>query len=49
MLCTYGGTGYGHVLRNVVPMMERKGMSAAEIDAILIDNPARILAMVQQS
>ena len=46
-LCTYGGTGYGHILRNVVPMMQRKGMSAAEIDAILIGNPARILAMVE--
>jgi phosphotriesterase-related protein len=48
-LCTYGGTGYGHILRNVVPLMERKGMSAAEIDAILIVNPARILAMVEPS
>lgn len=48
-LCAYGGTGYGHILRNVVPMMERKGMSAAEIDAMLIDNPARILAMVEPS
>ena len=48
-LCTYGGTGYGQVLRNVVPMMQRKRMPATEIVAILIDNPARILAMVDPS
>ena len=48
-LRTYGGEGYAHILEDVVPVMRRKGMSAAEIDAILIDNPARILALVEPS
>ena len=41
----YGGRGYGHILRWVVPLMRRKGMSQDEIDAILIQNPARLLAL----
>jgi phosphotriesterase-related protein len=44
-LVAYGGEGYAHIPENVVPLMRRKGMTEAEIDAILIDNPARILAM----
>ncbi len=44
-LVRYGGEGYAHIPENVVPIMRRKGMTEAEIDAILIDNPARILAM----
>lgn len=46
-LVRYGGEGYAHIPENVVPIMRRKGMTEAEIDAILIDNPARILAMAQ--
>ena len=46
-LRAYGGEGYAHILENVVPVMRRKGMSDAEIDAIIIDNPARILALAE--
>lgn len=42
-LVTWGGWGYGHILANVVPVMRRKGMSAASIDRLLIENPARML------
>ena len=45
-LTKYGGEGYNHILENVVPVMRRKEMTAADIDAILIHNPARILAFV---
>lgn len=45
-LVRYGGDGYDHILRNVVPIMQRKGMSAAEIQMILEGNPARIMAFV---
>ncbi|MDP6605021.1 MAG: aryldialkylphosphatase, partial [Dehalococcoidia bacterium] len=45
-LVHYGGEGYCHIPQNVVPIMRRKGMTESEIDAILIDNPARILPMV---
>jgi phosphotriesterase-related protein len=41
----YGGEGYGHLLSRVVPLMRRKGLSTDEIDALLIDNPARLLTI----
>lgn len=43
-LSRYGGEGYDHILENVLPLMRRKGMSADEIDAILVRNPARVMA-----
>jgi phosphotriesterase-related protein len=44
-LRTYGGYGYGHILRSVVPMLEAKGVSPEAIRTILVDNPARVLAL----
>lgn len=35
----YGGEGYRHLLRNVVPLMRRKGMSDDEIADITVNNP----------
>ncbi|MFC1903668.1 phosphotriesterase [Chloroflexota bacterium] len=43
-LCHYGGWGYGHVLREVVPVMKTKGFSQKLIDMMLIENPRRLLA-----
>ena len=45
-LVRYGGHGYGHILENIVPRMRRKGFSEDVIQAIVVDNPARILALV---
>jgi|TARA_Y100000310_G_scaffold312339_1_gene359548 phosphotriesterase-related protein len=45
-LTSYGGHGYAHILENVVPVMLRKGMTEEDIDRILIENPARILTLV---
>lgn len=42
-LRTYGGWGYDHVLVNIVPMMEDAGISDADINKLLIDNPAEFL------
>jgi len=42
-LTKYGGYGYGHILRNVVPIMRRKGISEDQISTILVENPARLL------
>ncbi len=42
----FGGHGYGHIFSNVVPMMRRRGFSEAEIDAILVGNPRRLLTFV---
>jgi phosphotriesterase-related protein len=40
----YGGWGYSHILANVVPQMLEHGIEAAQVDDILIANPARVLA-----
>jgi len=44
-LVRFGGHGYGHIFANVVPMMRRRGFSEAEIDAILVENPRRLLTL----
>jgi phosphotriesterase-related protein len=44
-LVSYGGHGYAHILENVVPVMLRKGLTASDVEKILIHNPARILAL----
>ena len=43
---TYGGWGYDHLLREVVPIMRLKGMSDEQIDTIMIDNPRKLLTFV---
>ena len=43
-LSRFGGHGYTHIFENVLPLMRERGFSAAEIDAIMVDNPRRLLA-----
>jgi len=43
MLRTFGGTGYDHILRNIVPMMLDEGIGQNTIDQLLQTNPARTL------
>lgn len=45
-LTKFGGEGYCHILENVLPLMERKGMSDSEIENLVIKNPARILTFI---
>ena len=45
-LARFGGHGYGHIFRNVLPIMRRRGFSETEIDTILVDNPRRLLTIV---
>ncbi|NUX57651.1 phosphotriesterase family protein [Paraburkholderia youngii] len=45
-LCRYGGHGYQHIFANIVPRMLRRNFSPAEVDQILIENPARLLAFI---
>jgi phosphotriesterase-related protein len=45
-LVHYGGHGYGHIFMNIIPMMKRKGFTDDEIDAILVQNPRRLLTFV---
>ena len=43
----FGGHGCGHIYRNIVPMMRRRGFSQDHIDAILVKNPARLLTFAK--
>jgi phosphotriesterase-related protein len=38
------GPGYDHILRNIVPALQRAGATPADIDRMLVDNPRRFLA-----
>lgn len=42
-LRSYGGHGYDHILRNVIPVMRAKGMSEDQIHTLLVKNPKRLL------
>jgi phosphotriesterase-related protein len=40
----FGGWGYAHILAHVMPLMLERGIEAAQVDDILVANPARVLA-----
>lgn len=44
-LTRFGGHGYGHIFRNVLPMMRRRDFDESEIDAIMVGNPRRLLTI----
>lgn len=44
-LRTLGGHGYGHLLRNVVPLMRERGFSQDEIATLLVETPRRLLTI----
>lgn len=41
-----GGHGYGHIFRNVLPIMRRRSFTDQEIEQILVRNPARLLTFL---
>ena len=43
-LCNHGGHGYGHIFRNVLPMMKRRGFTDFEISTIIETTPKRLLS-----
>ena len=45
-LVRYGGHGWAHILEHIAPGLVKKGLSEEQVDAILVDNPARILTLV---
>ncbi len=45
-LSRWGGHGYGHIFDNVVPLMHARGFTGAEVEAIVIGNPRRLLTFV---
>lgn len=40
-----GGHGYGHLIRNVIPLMRERGFSEAEIEMLFVTNPRRLLTI----
>jgi phosphotriesterase-related protein len=40
----YGGAGYGHILRSIVPLLREGGLSDGDIRQLLVGNPAEVLA-----
>ena len=42
-LVRYGGHGYRHIVEHVVMRMRERGWAESDIDAILVENPARLL------
>ena len=43
MLVSYGGQGYAHLLREVVPVMKIYGISDEQINTMMVENPKRLL------
>jgi phosphotriesterase-related protein len=41
----YGGSGFDHLLLDIVPDLLDQGVSQAAIDAMLVDNPRRLLTI----
>ncbi len=42
----FGGWGYGHIHKRVIPRALKRGFTQAEIKAIMVDNPRRLLTFV---
>ncbi len=45
-LHAYGGLGYDHLITNVVPRLEQRGLSAREVETLIVDNPATAYSFV---
>jgi phosphotriesterase-related protein len=43
-LLRFGGAGYAHILRTIVPELRARGLSADDIERLLVRNPAEVLA-----
>ena len=42
----YGGMGYAHIMRDILPLFRKEGINEEEIRAMLVENPKRILEFV---
>jgi len=43
LLLRYGGSGYGHIVNNIVPRMRSKGFKEEDIYTILVDTPRQLM------
>jgi phosphotriesterase-related protein len=46
-LAAYGGYGYAHIMKNLLPFMRAKGMTQEQIHTLLVDNPRRLLELAR--
>ena len=44
-LHAYGGWGYDHLLRHVVPLLRAAGLDDGDVERLLVDNPRRLLTV----
>lgn len=42
-LTSYGGFGYAHILKNIIPLMREKGFSSSQINYLISENPKNVL------
>jgi phosphotriesterase-related protein len=42
-LAAYGGYGYAHIIKNLIPLMRIEGITEEQIQTLTVDNPARFL------
>jgi phosphotriesterase-related protein len=47
-LRAYGGKGYDHVPARFLPLLKQQGVTEAEIHAMTVENPARLLVVTQR-
>lgn len=40
----YGGKGYAHIMRSIIPRMRKRGFTERHIRKLMVENPARVLA-----
>ena len=45
----YGGYGYGHILRNIVPRLKLHGLDDAKINQMLVENPRKMFCVNSNS
>jgi phosphotriesterase-related protein len=43
----FGGYGYDHLLRHVIPMFKREGLDEDEIKAMFVENPKAVLGFIR--
>jgi len=44
LLTKWGGFGYAHIIKNIVPRMQKAGISDEDINKITVENPKRFLS-----
>jgi phosphotriesterase-related protein len=44
-LQSYGGYGYAHLLRNILPRLRLLGVAEADLEQMTVHNPRRVLAL----